>query len=62
MDFLAYHCAYCDRFINDFSKALASEVRIILHEVGQLREERPAVRQSYISDHFIIAAYRIIPF
>ncbi|EPT03283.1 hypothetical protein FOMPIDRAFT_1159439 [Fomitopsis schrenkii] len=28
------------RYINDFSKALASEVRILLQEVGKLRDER----------------------
>ncbi|KII91907.1 hypothetical protein PLICRDRAFT_38784 [Plicaturopsis crispa FD-325 SS-3] len=28
------------KYINDFSKALASEVRILLAEVGQLRDER----------------------
>lgn len=29
-----------DRYLNDFSKALASEVRILLAEVGKLRDER----------------------
>ncbi|KAI0786940.1 hypothetical protein C8Q75DRAFT_254313 [Abortiporus biennis] len=29
-----------DRYLNDFSKALASEVRILLDEVGKLRDER----------------------
>ncbi|KAH7887239.1 hypothetical protein F5I97DRAFT_802007 [Phlebopus sp. FC_14] len=28
------------KYLNDFSKALASEVRILLAEVGQLRDER----------------------
>ncbi|KIJ69674.1 hypothetical protein HYDPIDRAFT_104265 [Hydnomerulius pinastri MD-312] len=28
------------RYLNDFSKALASEVRILLAEVGKLRDER----------------------
>ncbi|KAH9931555.1 uncharacterized protein B0H18DRAFT_1083519 [Fomitopsis serialis] len=28
------------RYINDFSKALANEVRILLQEVGKLRDER----------------------
>ncbi|KZP20289.1 hypothetical protein FIBSPDRAFT_668087, partial [Athelia psychrophila] len=29
-----------DRYLNDFSKALAGEVRILLAEVGKLRDER----------------------
>ena len=29
-----------DRYVNDFTKALASEVRILLAEVGKLRDER----------------------
>lgn len=29
-----------DRYLNDFSKALAGEVRILLDEVGKLRDER----------------------
>lgn len=33
------------RYINDFSKALASEVRILLQEVGKLRDERRALQQ-----------------
>jgi len=32
--------AYSTRYLNDFSKALASEVRILLAEVGKLRDER----------------------
>jgi hypothetical protein len=32
------------RYINDFSKALAGEVRILLAEVGQLRDERRALQ------------------
>ena len=28
------------RYLNDFSKALAGEVRILLAEVGKLRDER----------------------
>lgn len=32
------------RYINDFSKALASEVRILLDEVGKLRDERRALQ------------------
>ncbi|ETW77500.1 hypothetical protein HETIRDRAFT_421624 [Heterobasidion irregulare TC 32-1] len=32
------------RYINDFSKALASEVRILLQEVGKLRDERRALQ------------------
>lgn len=33
------------RYINDFSKALASEVRILLQEVGKLRDERRQLQQ-----------------
>jgi hypothetical protein len=33
------------RYLNDFSKALASEVRILLQEVGKLRDERGALQQ-----------------
>ena len=32
------------RYLNDFSKALANEVRILLQEVGQLRDERRALQ------------------
>ncbi|KAF5373442.1 hypothetical protein D9615_009420 [Tricholomella constricta] len=32
------------KYLNDFSKALASEVRILLAEVGQLRDERRALQ------------------
>ncbi|KAF8636300.1 hypothetical protein AX17_003641 [Amanita inopinata Kibby_2008] len=32
------------KYINDFSKALASEVRILLAEVGKLRDERRALQ------------------
>ncbi|KAJ7673513.1 hypothetical protein B0H17DRAFT_1082832 [Mycena rosella] len=32
------------KYLNDFSKALAGEVRILLAEVGQLREERRALQ------------------
>jgi hypothetical protein len=32
------------RYLNDFSKALASEVRILLQEVGKLRDERRALQ------------------
>jgi len=32
------------KYINDFSKALASEVRILLDEVGKLRDERRALQ------------------
>lgn len=31
--------------MNDFSKALASEVRILLQEVGKLRDERRTLQQ-----------------
>lgn len=33
------------RYLNDFSKALASEVRILLQEVGKLRDERRQLQQ-----------------
>ncbi|KAH9934108.1 hypothetical protein B0H21DRAFT_759799 [Amylocystis lapponica] len=32
------------KYLNDFSKALASEVRILLAEVGKLRDERRALQ------------------
>ncbi|KDQ56760.1 hypothetical protein JAAARDRAFT_36249 [Jaapia argillacea MUCL 33604] len=32
------------KYINDFSKALANEVRILLEEVGKLRDERRALQ------------------
>ncbi|KAL0945749.1 hypothetical protein HGRIS_012039 [Hohenbuehelia grisea] len=32
------------KYINDFSKALANEVRILLDEVGKLRDERRALQ------------------
>ncbi|KZT26134.1 hypothetical protein NEOLEDRAFT_1162485 [Neolentinus lepideus HHB14362 ss-1] len=32
------------KYLNDFSKALASEVRILLEEVGKLRDERRALQ------------------
>lgn len=32
------------KYLNDFSKALASEVRILLDEVGKLRDERRALQ------------------
>ncbi|KAI0922843.1 hypothetical protein AcW1_002603 [Taiwanofungus camphoratus] len=32
------------KYLNDFSKALASEVRILLNEVGKLRDERRALQ------------------
>ncbi|PBK85387.1 hypothetical protein ARMGADRAFT_1055455 [Armillaria gallica] len=32
------------KYINDFSKALAGEVRILLEEVGKLRDERRALQ------------------
>ena len=35
-----FPCVCARRYINDFSKALASEVRILLAEVGKLRDER----------------------
>jgi len=36
--------AEAPKYINDFSKALASEVRILLQEVGKLRDERRALQ------------------
>lgn len=33
------------KYLNDFSKALASEVRILLAEVGKLRDERRQLQQ-----------------
>ncbi|KZV95823.1 hypothetical protein EXIGLDRAFT_765900 [Exidia glandulosa HHB12029] len=33
------------KYLNDFSKALASEVRILLQEVGKLRDERRQLQQ-----------------
>ncbi|KAJ3554092.1 hypothetical protein NM688_g3287 [Phlebia brevispora] len=33
------------KYINDFSKALAGEVRILLQEVGKLRDERRQLQQ-----------------
>ncbi|KAF8876841.1 hypothetical protein BD779DRAFT_1559337 [Infundibulicybe gibba] len=36
--------ATAPKYINDFSKALASEVRILLDEVGKLRDERRALQ------------------
>ncbi|KAH8112887.1 hypothetical protein DFH11DRAFT_388966 [Phellopilus nigrolimitatus] len=32
------------KYLNDFSKALSNEVRILLQEVGQLRDERRALQ------------------
>ena len=43
IDFLPFTQSY--RYLNDFSKALASEVRILLQEVGKLRDERRALQQ-----------------
>lgn len=33
------------QYLDEFSKALASEVRMLLGEVGKLREERRALQQ-----------------
>jgi hypothetical protein len=39
--FLTVLCAFCGcRYIHDFSKALAGEVKILLAEVGKLRDEK----------------------
>ena len=35
---------FYSRYLNDFSKALANEVRILLAEVGKLRDERRALQ------------------
>lgn len=37
----------CSRYLQDFSKALAGEVRILLQEVGKLRDERSQL-QAYV--------------
>ncbi|EPQ50823.1 hypothetical protein GLOTRDRAFT_141322 [Gloeophyllum trabeum ATCC 11539] len=39
-----YNPATTPKYLNDFSKALASEVRILLEEVGKLRDERRALQ------------------
>jgi hypothetical protein len=36
---------YLRQYLDEFSKALASEVRMLLGEVGKLREERRALQQ-----------------
>jgi ABC-type microcin C transport system permease subunit YejB len=36
------------QYLDEFSKALASEVRMLLGEVGKLREERRALQQYVI--------------
>jgi methylaspartate ammonia-lyase len=41
----------CCRYIQDFSKALAGEVKILLAEVGKLRDEKRALQ--------LYAAFRI---
>ena len=40
IDFVSASLALLARHLNDFTKALAAEVRILLQEVGQLRDER----------------------
>jgi len=40
----AYNKGPPPKYLNDFSKALASEVRILLAEVGKLRDERRALQ------------------
>jgi len=42
--FNSYNNKGAPKYINDFSKALASEVRILLAEVGKLRDERRALQ------------------
>ncbi|TFK52894.1 hypothetical protein OE88DRAFT_1733881 [Heliocybe sulcata] len=39
-----YNPATTPKYLNDFSKALASEVRVLLEEVGKLRDERRALQ------------------
>jgi hypothetical protein len=39
------------RYINDFSKALAGEVKILLQEVGKLRDERRQLQQCVCKQH-----------
>ena len=34
-----------DQYLDEFSKALATEVRMLLGEVGKLREERRSIQQ-----------------
>ncbi|EJD41560.1 hypothetical protein AURDEDRAFT_186512 [Auricularia subglabra TFB-10046 SS5] len=43
------------KYLNDFSKALAGEVRILLQEVGKLRDERRQLQQD-ISELMAIKA------
>jgi hypothetical protein len=40
------------RYINDFTKALAGEVRILLAEVGELRDERQKLQQYVLHPSF----------
>lgn len=37
--------SFVTKYLDEFSKALASEVRMLLGEVGKLREERRALQQ-----------------
>ena len=39
---------YSKQYLDDFCKALSSEVKVLLGEVGKLREERRAL-QLYVS-------------
>ncbi|KAI9509540.1 hypothetical protein F5148DRAFT_1282823 [Russula earlei] len=41
---VAFSPSATPKYLNDFSKALASEVRILLQEVGKLRDERRALQ------------------
>ena len=50
-----------DRYLNDFSKALASEVRILLAEVGKLRDERRQL-QLCVSFCYLIHRFSFTPF
>ena len=36
---------FVSQYLNEFSKALATEVRMLLGEVGKLREDRRALQQ-----------------
>jgi len=49
------------RYLNDFSKALASEVRILLTEVGKLRDERRQL-QLYVLFFACVLRISVHPF
>ncbi|TFY67469.1 hypothetical protein EVG20_g3927 [Dentipellis fragilis] len=46
-----YNTGGAPKYINDFSKALAGEVRILLQEVGKLRDERRALQHQCHAKH-----------